>query len=199
VRIDPNGKTFHGASTFVMFIVLNVLYLLTCVPVITIGMATSALFEVTLRYSDDEGGHLIRDYLGALKRNSWRATAVYLCFAVPLLALAFSGLFWMFQGSLVSGAASGIAFLGALYLFAAFLYGMALVARYRNTLRQTLKNALLLPAAEPWRTFVLIIVPATAVSLMAVFPAFAIILGSVGFSVGAYASSFVFRKTFARH
>lgn len=195
MRIDPNGTTFHGASAFVMFIVLNVLFLITCIPVITIGMATSALFEVTLRYSDEEGGHLIREYLAALKRNAGRATVVYLCLVLPLGVLAFSGLFWMFQGSPVSG----VAFLGALYLFAAFLYGMALVARYGSTLRQTLKNALLLPAAEPWRTFVLVIVPATAVSLTAVFPAFVIILGSVGFSVGAYASGFLLRRVFARH
>lgn len=199
MRIDPESKTLHGASTFVTFVVLNVVYLVTCLPVLTIGMATSALFEVTMRYSDEEGGDLIEGYFRAFGKNAGRATAVYLCLAVPIVVLTFSGFFWAFHGGPVSLLAALLAFLGALYLFAAFLYGMALVARYRNSLRQTLKNALLLPAVEPWRTFVLVIIPATAVSLTAVFPVFVIILGTVGFAVGVYFSGFLLRRVFARH
>ena len=51
-----------------------------------------------------------------------------------------------------------------MYLFAAFLYGMAQVACFRNTVRQTLKNALLLPAAEPVRTLGILLFPVTAVA-----------------------------------
>ncbi|HEY5223247.1 MAG TPA: DUF624 domain-containing protein [Microbacteriaceae bacterium] len=199
MKIDPNSKTFHGASTFVMFVALNVLFVITCIPVITIGMATSALFEATLRYSDDEGGQLINDYLTALRRNAGRATAVYLCLVAPLVALAFSGLFWLFQGGIVSLAAAIVAFLGAVYLFTAFLYGMALVARYRNSVRQTVKNAMLLSVVEPWRTFVLAVIPATVVSLTAVFPVFIVIVATIGFSVGAYAVALLFRSVFAKH
>ena len=53
------------------------LFILTCIPVVTIGMATSALFEVTLRYSDEEGGHLVKDYLRALKSDALRGTVVF--------------------------------------------------------------------------------------------------------------------------
>jgi uncharacterized membrane protein YesL len=199
MRIDTGGKTYQGVSTFLSFIALNLLYLLTCVPVVTIGMATSALFEVTLRYSDDDGGSLIADYFRAFKANAWRATAVYASLVIPMFALAFSGFFWMFQGGSVSLIATIIAFLGTLYLFAAFLYGVALVARYRNSYLQTMKNALLFPAAEPWRTFVLIVIPATVVSITAIFPVFMVILLTVGFSVGVYASGFLLRNVFARH
>jgi len=199
MKVNLDGKTMQGASAFVMFITLNVVFLVTCIPIVTIGMATSALFEVTMRYSDEESGHLLKDYFVALKSNAGRASVVYLCFIVPTLLLAFAGFFWLFQGSAISIAVAVIAFLGAVYLFAAFLYGMALVARYRATLRQTLKNALLLPAAEPWRTFVLVVIPATLVSLTAAFSPFLIVMLSVGFSVSAYAVSFLLRGVFARH
>ena len=116
-----------------------------------------------------------------------------------MLVLAFSGLFWAFSGSAVSIAAVVVALIGALYFFAAFLYGTALAGRYESGLRQTLKNAMLLPVAESWRTFVLVIIPVTAVSLSAVFPAFLIVIATIGFSVGAYASGFLLRSIFARH
>lgn len=199
MRVDPEGKTLQGVSTFVTFIVLNVLFLVTCIPVVTIGLATSALFEVNLRYSDEERGHLIRDYFIALRRNAVRATAVSLCLLLPLVALAFSGLFWLLQSSILSGAVAIVAFLGALYLFAAFLYGMALVAQFQEPVRRSVKNSLLLPAAEPWRTLVLVIIPATVLSLTVIYPAFSVILLTIGFSVGAYASAFIFRSAFSRH
>jgi uncharacterized membrane protein YesL len=199
MRVDPESRTLHGASVFVTFIALNVIFLLTCLPVITIGVATSALFEVTMRYSDEETGHLVKGYFAAMKSNALRGTVVFVCFALPAVALAFSGLFWMFSGTSVSIVATILALLGAVYFFAAFLYGTALVGRYENALRQTLKNALLLPVAEAWRTFVLVIIPVTAVSLTAVFPAFAIVLVTIGFSVGAYAAGIMLRNVFARH
>jgi uncharacterized membrane protein YesL len=199
MRIDPDSKTMQGASTFVSFIVLNVLFIISCIPVVTIGMATSALFEVTLRYSDEEGGHVIRDYFRALRANGLRGTGMLVCFAVPSIVLVFSALFWMFSGSAVSIAAAVVALIGAAYFFAAFLYGCALVGRYDNRLRQTLKNAMLLPVAESWRTFVLVVIPATAASLAAAFPPFVIVLATIGFSVGAYAAGFLLRNVFARH
>lgn len=199
MRIDPDGKTLQGVSTFLTFVVLNVLFLITCIPLVTIGVATSALFEVTLRYSDEERGHLIRDYFMALRRNAVRATAVSLSLLVPLVAIAFSGLFWVLQNTVASGAVGIVAFLGALYLFAAFLYGMALVAHFQDPIRRTLKNALLLPVGEPVRTLLLVVIPATLLSLTTIFPAFTIILVTIGFSVGAYASAFIFRSAFARH
>lgn len=199
MRVDPEGKTLQGVSTLLTFIVLNVLFLITCLPVVTIGVATSALFEVTLRFSDDERGHLVRDYVIALRRNAVRATAVSLSLLVPLVLIAFSGVFWLLQSSILSGAVAIIAFIGALYLFAAFLYGMAIVGNFQDSISRSLKNALLLPAAETWRTLLLVIIPATVLSLTIIYPAFAVILLTIGFSVGAYASAFIFRSAFARH
>ena len=71
--------------------------------------------------------------------------------------------------------------------------------RYQNGVRQTLKNALLLPAAEPVRTLGILIIPVTLVSLSILFPPFAFVLLTIGFSVGAYATAFLFRSVFARH
>ncbi|MGA0568212.1 DUF624 domain-containing protein [Rathayibacter sp. KR2-224] len=199
MNVDPTSKVMSGASTFVSFIVLNVVFIVTCIPIVTIGMATSSLFEVTMRYSDEEGGHLVSDYFRALGGNALRGTMVFVCFALPMLALTFSGLFWAFGGGTFAIAAAVVALIGALYFFAAFLYGAALVGRYDNRLPQTLKNAMLLPVAEPWRTFVLIVIPVTAASLAAAFPAFVIVLATIGFSVGAYSTAFLLRNVFSRH
>lgn len=199
MRIDPESRALSGLTTFLTFVALNLLYLVLCLPVITIGAATSALYEVTIRYSDDESGHPLKDFLPAFRADFGRATLAMLCLLAPAVLLAYSSVFWFAMPSILGGAAGIVAVLGALYLFAAFLYGMAQVAYLRAPLRQTLKNSLLLPAAEPARTLGVVLIPVALVAFTILFPPFGFIVLTVGFSVGAYATAFLFRSVFARH
>jgi uncharacterized membrane protein YesL len=199
MRIDPDSRALNGFSTFLTFVALNLLYIVLCLPVVTIGAATSALFEVTIRYSDDESGRPLKDYFPAFRANFGRASVLMLCLLVPAALLGFSSVFWFAHPALFAGVAGVLAIIGAVYLFAAFLYAMAQVAYFRNTVRQTLRNALLLPAAEPVRTLGLLIIPVTAVALTILFPPVGFLVLTIGFSVGAYATAFLFRSVFARH
>lgn len=199
MRIDPDSRPVQGLTTFIEFVALNLLYLVTCLPVVTIGAATSALFEVAIRYSDDETGRPLTDYLPAFVRNLRRATLVSLALLVPIALLSFSAVFWFSTPTALGAAAGIVSVLAAVYLFAAFLYAMALVACFQDGIRRTLQNALLLAAAEPLRTFGLLIVPVAVVCVSILFPPFLVIIGTIGFSVGAYAAAFILRSAFARH
>jgi uncharacterized membrane protein YesL len=199
MRIDPDSRAFGGFSTFLTFVALNLLYIAVCLPIVTIGAATSALYEVTIRYSDDESGRPLKDFFPAFRTNFGRATALMLCLLLPAVLLGVSSVFWFAHPALFAGVAGVLAIVGAVYLFAAFLYAMAQVAYFRNTVRQTLKNALLLPAAEPVRTLGVLVIPVTAVALTILFPPVAVLVATIGFSVGAYATAFLFRSVFTRH
>src|SRR5699024_12149474 len=130
MKLDPEGRTLHGLTTFATFVVLNLLYLITCLPVLTIGAATSSLYEVGLRYADDERGNPLRDYLVGLVRNARRGTAVLLAIGIPVLVLLFAARFWYSFGSVFSLVGMLVAALAALYLCGALLHGLALVAAF---------------------------------------------------------------------
>jgi uncharacterized membrane protein YesL len=198
MQVNPDSRTFQGIWTLLAFIALNLIHIVCCLPVVTIGVATSALFEVTFRYADEERGNLVKDYFLALKRNLLQATLVYLALAVPMALMVFAALFWSSLNSTVSWAATTLAGLAAAYLFAASLHGMALVGSFHNTTRQTIKNALLLPAAVTLRSIAIVLVPLTCVALMVVVPAFIVIVVTIGFSVGAYGMAFLYRPIFRR-
>ena len=199
MRIDPESRSLNGLSTFLSFVALNVVYVLACLPIVTIGAATAALYEVMIRFSDDESGRPLKDWFPAFRANFGRATLVSLWLLPPFALLVFSGLFWMSLTTTLAGVAAVLAFVGAAYVFAAFLYGMAQVAYFRNSVRQTVKNSLLLAAAEPVRTIGILLFPVTAVTLTILFPPFAILVLTIGFSVGAYGTAFLFRSVFSRH
>ncbi|MEU1971913.1 YesL family protein [Microbacterium sp. NPDC019599] len=199
MRIDPENRSLNGLSTFLSFVALNVVYVVACLPVVTIGAATAALYEVMIRFADEESGRPLKDWFPAFRANFVRATLVSLWLLPPVVLLAFAGVFWMSNTSMISGAAAIVALIGAAYFLAAFLYGMAQVAYFRNTVRQTVKNALLLPAAEPVRTLGVVAIPVAAVCLAVLFPPVVILLLTIGFTIGAYATALIFRSVFARH
>lgn len=199
MQIDPNSKTLQGMTAFITFVALNVVYLLCCLPIVTIGAATSALYEVTIRYSDDEGGHPLSDFFPAFGRNFARASLLSLFLLLPAVVLGYSAVFWWLNPNPLGAAATAIAALAALYALVAWIYAMALTAWFGAGLRQTLKNALLLPAAEPVRTIGVVLIPVTLACVTILFPSFGFVLVTIGFSVGAYATAFLFRSVFARH
>ncbi|GMA37275.1 YesL family protein [Demequina litorisediminis] len=198
MQIDPGGRTSQGITGFLELVALNVVYLVCCIPVVTIGAATSALLEVMMRYSDDERGRPLPDFFPAFKRNFVPATLAMLMLAVPAVALVFVAIFWFSQPTILGTIAGGVSALAAAYAATAFMYAMALVARYRNTVRRTVVNALLLPGAEPLRTFALVLVPVTVVSLLIIFPPLWFLVLTIGFSFGAYGTSFLLRGVFTR-
>ena len=198
MQINPDSRVLHGLSTFLAFVGLNVLFLLCCLPVVTIPAATSALLRVTIRYADDELGRPFRDYLPSFASGFLKATAVGFAFLLPGAALGFSAVFWFATGTVMGAIAAAIAVLGAIYAFAGFLYGMALVAQYRDSIGRTIRNALLLPAAEPVRTTGILIIPLTAVSLTMLFPMFIVLVLTILCSVGACVAALIFRSVFDR-
>lgn len=198
MKIDLEGRTLQGLTAFGTFVALNVLYLITCLPVITIGTATSSLYEVALRYADDERGNPLRDYLRGLVRNARRGTAALLALGVPVLMLGFAARFWYSSDSALSLMGMLVAALAASYLFGALLHAFLLVAAFDAGVRVTLRNALLMPGAEPLRTAGLVLLPVTAVLMAMVIPSVLVLVGTIGCSVGAYFSALLLRPVYRR-
>jgi len=121
---------------------LNICFILSCLPVITIGAAISALYSVFLNSSVESG--LIRRYFSAMKENFRQATMIWLIL-LPITAVLVIN--WYF---LLSYRFAGDGLLVAISIVVTVLYlsvtsfVFALQAKFENSLWQTIKNALLL-------------------------------------------------------
>lgn len=63
-------------------IVLNILWAVFCLPIVTIGASTTALYSVTLKMVVNEEGYLIRDFWRAFKRDFKQSTSIWLLLLV---------------------------------------------------------------------------------------------------------------------
>lgn len=75
-------------SRLIDLVVVSVLWFLCSIPVITIGAATTAMYDVTLHMVFDENNGIIRPFFSSFTRNFGRATIVFLSFAATGLFLA---------------------------------------------------------------------------------------------------------------
>ncbi len=123
--------------------ILNVLFIVCSLPVVTLGASLTALNYVVLQMIRQEDSYIVRGFFRGFKQNFLQATAIWL---ILLAAGIFLGLdYWSvslyFTGIIRSVMLVGLTVLAVIWVMV-FLYVFALQARYENTVKQTMKNAL---------------------------------------------------------
>ena len=181
-------------------ILLNLLFIITSLPIVTIGASSAAMYTVCFRMDTDKEGRLARDYFRAFRAESKHSTLLWL-----LMALCFSGssasamLFFSLTGPLryVFIPCAALALLSLMMLS----YALPLQSQFENTPRETLKNALLLSIAHFPRSLLISAITVFPLALSLLDPVLFLQTGflwaALYFSAGAYCVTKLLRKVFA--
>lgn len=196
MRLSLDNPVLDYMNTVVQFIALNLVYLICCLPVITIGPATAALYQVTLREARREHGYLIRKFFQHMKEMFVQGMATFLFFAALLSVAVYALVFWFALGTPMASVAFTVTALLAVIVFGAMLYAFPLMARFQNSFLGTIKNAFLFVLSNPGYSFVLILIQVFLVSLLYLFPVMKVFMAAIGFSFTAYCNSFLFGRMF---
>lgn len=182
-------------------IILNILWLLTSIPVVTLGAATAALYSVLLSAAEKKEGYIVRDYWKAFRRNFKQSTIVWLfllflgaClwFDLTLIGVV-PGLFRQI-GTVVLGAVLIFYFMECIFVF-------PLIAKFENSTGNMIKNALLIPVSR--LPYALMILFMTGAAIIVTFlnqrtiMIGAVIWSAIGVSVLSYANSLLLVKMLA--
>ena len=160
------GRTL---TRIVDLVILNIVYLLFCLPIVTIGAATSALYYVTVRMADQTYVSPVRDFWKGFRNNFRAITPIWL--AALLYGTCLAVVFRM-NGLRIWGSGHAGWIYVAVVLIAALLVMLcewifALQMRFENTRKELLKNAALFLAR--YLPSLLILEAANALFLLAVF------------------------------
>ena len=137
---DMENPVMRTLSVVADLIVLNLLTIACCLPVVTAGASLTALNATVIKILRGEESAPAKDYFRAFRENFKKGSAMGLIF---LLIFALLYVDYLAAQAFIPALCPVIA---AIALLALMLgqYAFALLARYENTLRGTLKNALLL-------------------------------------------------------
>lgn len=202
------SKLFRMDSPLMRFLtkiadlmVLNILFCVTSIPLITIGASWTALYSVTLKMVRDEEGSVSRSYFRSFRQNFSQATLLWLGVLVVLTLLVLD---IRVLNGMAGGTAPGLLRVGveilALLGIMVLQYLFPSLARFEASLADTLKNACMMALAH---------LPKTALMTAAVVGAVWITLINnttiaiglmvwplIGFSLMAFGNSGILRKIF---
>ena len=159
--------------------VLNVLWLLCCLPVFTFGPASSALSRVMITLVRGGSEAVAKNFFIAFRRDFGRAVVLGL---IGLLGLAIAVSDILFALSLSGGMKILfliVAVLVSSLVFSYLAYIFALHAFFENSIAGQIRNALSLAAASPMETLAIWLCFAVPVAAILLLPR--IVLVYIGF------------------
>lgn len=156
--LSVDGPVGRALSRLVDLLTVSILWILCCLPIVTAGASTTALYTMTLRMVRNEEGKLSTGFFRAFRENFKNATLIYLLLTV---LAAFVGLYWT-AVEVMPGKAQPY-FRGASLLFALVwlmeaLFVYPVQARFRNTVWNIMKNAWLMAAGNLHIFFLVVLI-----------------------------------------
>lgn len=149
--LSPDSKFMQVVSRFTDLVVLNLLFLITCLPVFTIGAANAALCSQCFGILRSREGSIARGYFRAFRENFKQGTTLWLLMLfVCLPGLVYFDTFFTMEGPLR-------------YLFVVFFtvvvlalfvgsYAFPWISQFANDTPTVLRNALILSLGNLPRT-----------------------------------------------
>ncbi|MBP3326999.1 MAG: DUF624 domain-containing protein [Coprococcus sp.] len=172
---------------------LHLLWIITSIPIITIGASTTALYYTAMKSVKLEEGYIAKRFFKSFKENFKQATIIWLILLVVGAVFAFDLYFAIANSKKLLTLIFTV--MTCVYLFV-FFYVFPLQARFSNTIKATLKNALLLAVKNmPWTILIFAITFLFIYSqtLSAIFVFYMLFMG-----VGTYAyiTAFIYNRIF---
>lgn len=202
------SKLFRMDSPLMRFLtkiadlmVLNILFCVTSIPLITIGASWTALYSVTLKMVRDEEGSVSRSYFRSFRQNFRQATLLWLGVLVvlALLVLDIRVLNGMAEGTAPGLLRVGVEILALLGIMV-LQYLFPSLARFEASLADTLKNACMMALAHLPKTALMTAAAVGAVWITLINNT-TIAIGLmvwplIGFALMAFGNSGILRKIF---
>ncbi len=202
------SKLFRMDSPLMRFLtkiadlmVLNILFCVTSIPLITIGASWTALYSVTLKMVRDEEGSVSRSYFRSFRQNFKQATLLWLGVLVvlALLVLDIRVLNGMAGGTVPGLFRVGVEILALLGIMV-LQYLFPSLARFEASLADTLKNACMMALAHLPKTALMTAAAVGAVWITQINNT-TIAIGLmvwplIGFALMAFGNSGILRKIF---
>lgn len=140
---DPNSAVSRFLSRIGDLMLLNLLYIVCCLPLFTIGASTAAMHYVTLRIQREQDNGIIRDFFHSFRQNFKQGILIHLLLTVGLIVLALDlYILWSLWGyDTVFKILFVILSILSLWFIGICLFTYPLLAQFNNTIRGFLKSA----------------------------------------------------------
>lgn len=178
---------------------LNVLTLICCLPIVTIGASLTALNYMALKIARNEECYITRGFFKSFRENFKQATIIWLSMLLLIVILVAD--FIIMSGGTETGFGKvlwGVIMAVALLVAATMLYVFPVLAKFENTVFRTLKNALIMSLMQFPKTLIMLVAYAVPPVLFFTVAQTMPLCIMFGLSVPAWISAKLYNKFFKK-
>lgn len=142
--LNLDGPFMHLINKIVYSVYLNILWFVCCIPIVTVGASTTALFYVTLKISKNEEGNLTKAFFHSFKDNLKQGTIIWLILLGLGIVLGIDGyvLYHMRFENVFWTLCTAFFIIATVAYAVVLMYIFPLLSRFDNTVGAMFKNAL---------------------------------------------------------
>ncbi len=197
---NPDNPIMRFLSKFCDLMLLNILFLITSIPIFTIGASTAAMYKITLQIVANDDPYIIKGFFKAFRENFKQATFIWI---PSLFILIFFAVDLYVVYNIIDPGYSYLQFPIWIIMFiilSIMIYAFPMIGRYKASSKQILKNAVLLSVANIPVTIMILAIYAgiaylASLSAKALITTFSIFL-FFGFSAIAFFNSLFLIRIF---
>lgn len=155
--MNTDGRIMNFLGRLGDMFILNIIYLVSCIPVITIGAATTALYYNTLKMAENRESYIWREYWKSFRQNFRQATIIWITMLAAIGVLCADAVLLGGLSEALSSVIALVVIVLGIFLIMAGVYVFPVLARFDNTVKNTMKNALIMSIRHLPSTIVIVV------------------------------------------
>ena len=194
--LQKDGKFVKVLNRIADLVGLNLLAILFCIPIITIGSSITAVYGCIFRIQEKREGYLTKDFWKLFKECFRSSTIIYLV-GVAVVAMLYLD-YQIFATDSRLDILQVLVVAGGILVAEIFTYAFPMESYFENSLKATVKNALLLGISNIPYTLLMLGINVFPFFLVARIPVTFGIWFLIGISGVPWINSFFLKKIFSK-
>lgn len=201
--LDGPFSRFMGR--FADLLMLNLLFIICSIPIVTIGASTTAMYYVTLKMAKDEESYITKSFFKSFKMNFFQSTIIWLIalFLGAIIAVDYMITAGKFGFTIDSEIIAKVIRILLMVVFIVYMFTLTyvfpLLSKFDNTVKNTIRNALLMSIRHLPVTIACIVIMGIIILALFLYPPIISIFLFVGCSGTCYGYSHLFSKVFDKY
>ena len=194
--LQNDGKFVKVLNRIADLVGLNLLAILFCIPIVTIGASITAVYGCIFRIQEKKEGYLIKDFWKLFKASFRSSTIIYLVGVLVISMLYLD--YHIFAADRTMNALQILVIAAGIIVAEIFTYAFPMESYFENTVKATVRNAVLLGISNIPYTLLMLGLNTLPFFIISKIPIAFGIWFLIGISGIAWINSFFLKKIFQK-
>lgn len=199
-----DSKFWEALDKIADIVVLNFLFIVSSIPIITIGASSTAMYSVALKQMRNQDVSVTKEFIKSFKENFKISTIIWgLMIVVGCMLLLDFHISNLVPNKALSVMLKFISTLVGIMLLFSITYVFPIISKFDNTIKNTVVNSILMSIQNlPYTVIMLIMNILGAILMFSLINYFGYILFFymiIGFGVTSYVNSIFLNKIFDKY